>query len=63
MTYQHIGAGDIAGRPSLSQIGDALATEGVQLPDQNAVRFLVDDVVVIINEDVPWRSTSYFQGG
>lgn len=63
LTYQHIGAGDIAGRPSLSQIGDALATEGVQLPDQNAVRFLVDDVVVIINEDVPWRSTSYFQGG
>jgi hypothetical protein len=55
----------VAGRPSRSQIDDALSTTGTRIRDgipgrDNAVEFVNDGVVVIINEDQPWLSTAFF---
>lgn len=49
-----------------SQIDDALSTTGTRIRDgipgrDNAVRFELDDLVVIINEDTPWESTAFFR--
>jgi RHS repeat-associated protein len=51
------------GRPSRSQIEATLRGAGPELIDgQNASRFELNGVRVIINWDMPWRSTSYFPG-
>ncbi len=64
LTYQHVGAGDIAGRPSLLEIETAISrATPVRLPGQNAVQFEYNGVRVIINEDIPTRSTAYYPGG
>jgi hypothetical protein len=64
LTYQHVGAGDIAGRPSLLEIETAInRATPVRLPGQNAVQFEHNGVRVIINEDIPTRSTAYYPGG
>ena len=60
--FQHAGEGDLASTPTIGQFRSALDTNGVRLPDQNAVRFREGSTVVIINEDVPWRSTAYISG-
>ena len=63
LTYQHIGAGDIAGRPTLDEISGALAKgEGVPIAGQNAVTYEYGGVRVIVNGDMPWRSTAYYPG-
>ena len=63
LAYQHAGEGELAGRPSLEQIHRALTSvEGRPIPGQNAVRFDFQGVRVIVNRDVPWRSTAYFPG-
>jgi hypothetical protein len=52
-----------ARRPSASQIEDALRNVGpVRNKNQNSARFDYLDVRVIINYDMPWRSTAYFPG-
>jgi RHS repeat-associated protein len=59
LTYQHIGEGDIAGRPTLDEIEAALRNATpTRLEDQNAVEFDYKGVRVIVNEDVPTRSTA-----
>ncbi len=65
--YQHVGAGDVPGRPSLEQIREAL-TRGVpevrkQRDGTLAQEINYQGVRVIINENSPWRSTAYFPGG
>lgn len=63
LTYQHIGAGDIAGRPALDEISAALAKgERVPLEGQNAFKYEYGGVRVIVNGDAPWRSTAYYPG-
>ncbi|GMA23792.1 hypothetical protein GCM10025864_15510 [Luteimicrobium album] len=63
LTYQHVGAGDIPGRPSLQEIRTTLDRgNATRLPGQNSVQIDYKGVRVIINEDVPWRSTSYYPG-
>jgi Pretoxin HINT domain len=63
LAYQHIGEGDIAGRPSLEEIQTVLDRgEPVKLQGQNAVQLDHNGVRVIVNEDIPWRSTSYYPG-
>jgi RsiW-degrading membrane proteinase PrsW (M82 family) len=60
---RHAGAGELEGRPTLEQIHRTLtAVEGRPIPGQNAVRFDDEGVRVIINRDLPWRSTAYFPG-
>jgi CubicO group peptidase (beta-lactamase class C family) len=61
--YQHVGEGELAGRPTFEQIHRTLTSvEGQPIPGQNAVRFDFEGVRVIINRDLPWRSTAYFPG-
>ena len=64
--YQHIGAGDIPGRPGLTQIMDALTRGTPQSLKQGdgSIAQMIDHegVRVIINEDSPWRSTAFFPG-
>ncbi len=49
LTYQHIGEGDIPGRPSLDEISAALKNgQPVPLPGQNAVRYEYGGVRVIV---------------
>ncbi len=63
LTYQHIDEGDIAGRPTLDEIEAALRNSTpTPLEDQNAVQFDYKGVRVIVNEDVPTRSTAYYPG-
>jgi hypothetical protein len=51
------------GRPSLSEIETALEKGTPQpLPGQNSVQFEYGGVRVIINEDLPTRSTAYYPG-
>ncbi|WP_051970087.1 WXG100 family type VII secretion target [Kitasatospora azatica] len=60
----HTGDGNpTMGRPSRSQIDDAL-TKGTpqKLPGQNAEKFEYNGVRVIVNYDMPWKSTSYYPG-
>ncbi|MFV2013692.1 MULTISPECIES: hypothetical protein, partial [unclassified Micromonospora] len=62
--YGHTGGGNPAmGRPGRSQIEDALRNAGpVRLEGQNAAKFEHNGVRVIINYDMPWKSTAYFPG-
>lgn len=64
--YQHIGAGDLPGRPGLAQIRDALTRgtpEPLQQGDGSIAQMInYGGVRVIINEDSPWRSTAYYPG-
>jgi RHS repeat-associated protein len=63
LVYQHVGAGDIAGRPTLDEIQAALERGAVStLQGQNAVQLDYGGVRVIVNEDLPWRSTAYYPG-
>lgn len=58
----HTGEGWVGGkaRPSISEIESALKTPGTRLPGQNAVQFIKGDVRVIVNEDMPMRSTAVY---
>ncbi|MBP2702189.1 DNRLRE domain-containing protein [Microbispora sp. RL4-1S] len=60
----HTGDGNPAmGRPSRAQIETALRQAGpVRIGEQNAAQFDHNGVRVIINYDLPWKSTSYFPG-
>jgi len=63
LTYQHVGAGDIAGRPTLAEITETLQkATPTALEGQNAVQFERNGVRVIINEDAPTKSTAYYPG-
>lgn len=60
----HTGDGDpTMGRPGSAEVNDAL-TQGTpeKLEGQNAEKFEHDGVRVIVNYDMPWRSTSYYPG-
>jgi hypothetical protein len=59
--YEHGGGDDVKGKPSDVQIERAIRRgEATRLPGQNAVRFTYRGVKVIINEDLPTRSTASF---
>ena len=64
--YQHIGAGDVANRPSLAQISEALAkgtAEDLIQGDGTLARVInYKGIRVIINENNPLRSTAYVPG-
>jgi len=63
LTYQHIGASDIAGRPSLEEIQTVLDRgQPIQLSGQNSIQLEYGGVQVIVNEDPPWRSIAYYPG-
>ncbi|HEX5203380.1 MAG TPA: hypothetical protein VFW27_25900 [Actinoplanes sp.] len=60
----HTGDGNVAmGRPSSAEV-DAALTKGnpVRLEGQNAEKFEYNGVRVIVNYDMPWKSTSYYPG-
>lgn len=61
--HGHAGVDDLT-RPGLSEIRRVL-DRGVPTPleGQNAFRLDYKGVRVIINEDMPWRSTAYYPGG
>ncbi|GAB2722635.1 WXG100 family type VII secretion target [Kitasatospora kifunensis] len=63
-TNGHTGDGDpTMGRPSRAEIDDALTKGQPQkLPGQNAEKFEYNGVRVIVNYDMPWKSTSYYPG-
>lgn len=65
--YQHVGAGDMPGRPNLTQIQEALTRgvpEALEQGDGGIAQVInYRGVRVIINEDSPWKSTAYFPGG
>ena len=65
--YQHVGAGDVPGRPNLTQIQEALTRgvpEALEQGDGGIAQVInYRGVRVIINEDSPWKSTAYFPGG
>jgi Pretoxin HINT domain len=51
------------GRPSFQQIENVLRQAGPeQVGDQNAAQFVKNGIRVIVNYDMPWRSTAYFIG-
>lgn len=51
------------GRPSRGEIEATLRNAGpVRIEGQNAARFEYRGVRVIINYDMPWRSTAYYPG-
>ncbi|WP_432010588.1 DUF6531 domain-containing protein [Streptomyces cucumeris] len=58
----HTGDGDpTMGRPSRAEIEETLRNATPEpLPNQNASRFNHNGVRVIINWDMPWKSTSYY---
>ncbi|WP_234401991.1 hypothetical protein, partial [Thermobifida halotolerans] len=60
----HTGDGNPAmGRPSAAEIETTLRQAGPrQLDGQNSSRFDHNGVRVIINWDMPWKSTSYYPG-
>ncbi|WUI75452.1 hypothetical protein OHS81_16815 [Streptomyces sp. NBC_00400] len=63
-TNGHTGDGNPAmGRPTKSEI-DAALTNGKpqKLPGQNAEKFEHNGVRVIVNYDMPWKSTTYYPG-
>lgn len=65
--YQHIGEGDIPGRPGLAEIREAL-TRGAPEPltqGDGSIAQMINyrGLRVIINEDLPWRSTAFYPGG
>jgi hypothetical protein len=58
----HTGDGNPAmGRPTANQIETTLRQAGpVQLSGQNSSRFDYNGVRVIVNWDMPWKSTAYY---
>lgn len=60
----HTGGGNPAmGRPSAAEVETTLRQAGPrQLDGQNSSRFDHNGVRVIINWDMPWKSTSYYPG-
>jgi type VII secretion system ESX-1 substrate len=60
----HTGDGSpTMGRPSSSEVDAALSNATPEkLPGQNAEKFEYKGVRVIVNYDMPWRSTSYYPG-
>jgi hypothetical protein len=56
-------ANPVMGRPSSAEV-DAALTKGTpeRLPGQNAEKFEYNGVRVIVNYDMPWRSTTYYPG-
>ncbi|MFJ8813037.1 polymorphic toxin-type HINT domain-containing protein [Amycolatopsis thermoflava] len=60
----HTGDGNPAMvRPSAAEVETALRQAGPrQLEGQNSSRFDYNGVRVIVNRDVPWRSTAYYRG-
>ncbi|WP_369275786.1 polymorphic toxin-type HINT domain-containing protein [Streptomyces sp. R11] len=60
----HTGGGNPAmGRPSATEVETTLRQAGPrQLDGQNSSRFDHNGVRVIINWDMPWKSTSYYPG-
>jgi RHS repeat-associated protein len=64
LVYQHIGEGDIPGRPTLEEIETTLERgEPQRLPGQSAIKVEYRGVRVIVNESTPTRSTAYYPGG
>jgi len=62
LARSHAGADDMT-RPSLSEIRRVLDRGSpTPLDGQNAVQLDYKGVHVIINEDMPWRSTAYYPG-
>jgi hypothetical protein len=52
------------GRPTSAQVDEALTRgEAVRLPGQNAEYFDFGGVRVIVNYDMPWRSTAFWKVG
>lgn len=50
-------------RPTMQEVEEALKTEPQRLPGQNAELFRYGRVKVILNYDLPWKSTCYVIGG
>lgn len=69
MVHRHTGSGDLhiggsAPRPTEAEILDVLKFgRSSGLDGQNAVKYIKDGIRVIINRDMPWRSTSYNMRG
>ncbi|WP_460792997.1 polymorphic toxin-type HINT domain-containing protein, partial [Nocardioides maradonensis] len=62
MAYQHAGEGDLAGRPTVEQILNAMENGIPTRIRSDAVRFDLGSVRVFINESLPWRSTAVVRG-
>ncbi|MEU4239331.1 putative T7SS-secreted protein [Actinoplanes sp. NPDC026619] len=60
----HTGDGNVAmGRPTSAEVDAALTkAEPQKLPGQNAEKFEYNGVRVIVNYDMPWKSTTYYPG-
>ncbi|MFE2723841.1 polymorphic toxin-type HINT domain-containing protein [Kitasatospora sp. NPDC059327] len=60
----HTGGGNPAmGRPTVAEVETTLRQAGpVRIGDQNAAQFDYRGVRVIVNYDMPWKSTSYYPG-
>ncbi|HET6710855.1 RHS repeat-associated core domain-containing protein [Amycolatopsis sp.] len=59
----HAGDGNPAmGRPKLSEIQRTLKNGKTSPGGGNSVRYDCDGVRVIVNRDMPWRSTAYYPG-
>jgi hypothetical protein len=62
LTHQHVGAGDIPGRPSLAEIRTVLERGAPTSIRSDAVQLDFQGVRVIVNESMPWKSTAYYPG-
>lgn len=60
----HTGQGNPAmGRPTIAQVEQTLRRAGpAQLPGQNSSVFNYNGVRVIVNWNMPWKSTAYYTG-
>ncbi|MGH3875027.1 MAG: putative T7SS-secreted protein [Pseudonocardiaceae bacterium] len=60
----HTGGGNpVMGRPTPGEVDAALSKATPEkIPGQNAEKFEHNGVRVIVNYDMPWRSTSYYPG-
>jgi len=64
LVYQHVGAGNLENRPTYDQILEVLQrSRPERLEGQNSYQYVYKGIRVIINNDVPWRSTAYRIGG
>jgi RHS repeat-associated protein len=64
LVYQHVGGGDLAGRPNYEEILQVLRrAQPEHLEGQNAYQYIYQGIKVIINNEIPWRSTAYRIGG
>lgn len=61
LTHQHVGAAEVPGRPSFGEIHRTLLDGSAsRLTGQNAMQFEHQGVRVIVNEDIPTKSTAYY---